>query len=127
MNNPQDPSAASQPLPDPAATPSSRVQILPLSGRLGVQAEHDLAVTLGNAVDCCPGSLLLDMAGVEFLSSSGLRALLLAYKKADSAGKKIAMAQVRPAVYKIFKLTASEALFHIYETNADALAWLARG
>ena len=106
-------------------TASDKIKTVTLSGRLGVKAEQDLAGMLCNEVEASAGNLLLDMAQVDFISSSGLRALLMAYKKADTAGKKIAMAQVRPAVYKIFKLTASEEMFHIHETNVAALAWLA--
>lgn len=106
-------------------TPADRIKTITLSGRLGVKAEDDLAAMLCGEVEHFDGNLLLDMGQVEFISSSGLRALLLAYKRAVAANKKIALSQVKPAVYKIFKLTASEGLFHIHETNAAALAWLA--
>lgn len=95
--------------------------IVCLQGRLGVRAEQDLLDALEKAVDAADSGLILDMADVEFVSSSGLRTLMLVYKKADAAGKKLGMVQVRPAVYKIFKLTASEKMFLICDTEEAAV------
>ncbi|OGV73957.1 MAG: hypothetical protein A3K19_22920 [Lentisphaerae bacterium RIFOXYB12_FULL_65_16] len=101
------------------------VKIVALSGRLGVQAEQDLAKSLIQTLGASAGNVLLDMAAVDFVSSSGLRSLMMAYKQATAMGKKMAMTQIQPGVYKIFKLTASEGIFHIYEDRDEALAWLA--
>lgn len=100
------------------------VRVMKLSGRLGVRVEQDLAATITREIDADDSPLLLDMAAVDFVSSSGLRALLLAYKHADSKGRKMAMTRLQPAVYKIFKLTASEDIMHIFDSVDNAMAWL---
>jgi len=104
---------------------SPDIDILSLSGRLGVRTEDEFAAALTAALSESTGGLLLDMSDVDFVSSSGLRALMLAYKQAVAAGKNIAMMHVDPRVYKIFKLTASERMFRICETEPEAMKVLA--
>jgi anti-anti-sigma factor len=102
------------------------VRTVVLSGRLGVKAEQDLTAMLLREIDASEGRVLLDLAAVDFVSSSGLRALMLAYKRANAKSCKVAMVHVQPGVYKIFKLTASESLFHVFENLGEAQAWLAQ-
>jgi len=100
------------------------VKVVVLSGRLGVQAIPDLTKTLIDALGAGDGNVLLDMAAVDFIGSSGLGSLIVAYKQAAAMGKKMAMAQAQPSVYKIFKITASEDIFHVFEDRDEALSWL---
>ena len=97
------------------------VGILSLSGRLGAQSEQELSASLSRALGKNAAGIILDMSAVEFVSSAGLRALLVAYKQAHADGKKIAMIGVRPAVYKIFKLTSFDSSFEIHQTEAEAV------
>jgi len=104
---------------------SPDIDILSLSGRLGVRNEEEFTAALTAAVGESTAGLLLDMSDVDFVSSSGLRALLLAYKQAASGGKKMAMMHVHPRVYKIFKLTLSETMFRICDAEPEAMKVLA--
>ncbi len=98
------------------------IDIVALAGRLGLQSQEALTVELTQAIDDCSAGLLIDMSDVEFVSSSGLRALMFAYKHAETSRKKVVMMQVRPAVYKIFKLTGFHDIFRVFEDEAVALA-----
>jgi len=50
------------------------------------------------------GSLLLDFGGVEYISSMGLRVLMMAAKRTRSHGGRIAVAALQPAVAEIFEI-----------------------
>ena len=50
-------------------------------------------------------SLVLDFAGVEYICSSGLRAVLSGYKKMTQAGGEFAVVHVRDEVMEVFRLT----------------------
>ena len=108
----------------PQAESQKSVNVVALAGRLGITVEDDLAATLTKAIEASSGSILIDMAKVEFVSSSGLRAMMMAYRQATAAGKKMAMAHVQPGVYKIFKLTALEGMLHVFDDRDRAMAWL---
>ena len=99
------------------------VDIVSLSGRLGVGTDQDLASELSDALEQSSAGVLLDMAEVTFVSSSGLRALMLAYKRAGTTGKRMAMMLVKPGVYKILKLTALVQPFHVVDDEAQAMEW----
>ena len=101
------------------------VDIVSLSGRLGVGTDQDLAAELSQALEASSAGVLLDMSDVTFVSSSGLRALMLAYKHAGETDTRMAMMLVQPAVYKILKLTALVQPFNVFEEEAQALDWFA--
>lgn len=100
------------------------IDIVALSGRLGVNTDPSLDSALMQAIDECEAGLLIDMADVEFISSAGLRLLMLAGKRANAAKRKMALMNARPAVYKIFKLTAGHKVFDIFDNEEAALAHL---
>ena len=100
------------------------IDIVALSGRLGVNTDSSLDSALMQVIDECEAGMLIDMADVEFVSSAGLRLLMLAGKRADAAKKKMALMKARPAVYKIFKLTACHEVFDIFDNEEAALAGL---
>jgi anti-anti-sigma factor len=60
------------------------------------------------------------MAAVGFISSSGLRMLIAAHQSAQAAGKKMALVRARPSVYKIFKVSALDAMFQFFDSEAQA-------
>ena len=98
-----------------------KLTIAVLSGKLGVNVAEELRTELSSVLSKCERGVVLDMSDVHFVGSGGLRALMLVYREAEGAGKKMAMIRVQPAVNKIFKLTTFDALFHIHEDEADAI------
>jgi anti-anti-sigma factor len=96
------------------------IEVVALQGRLAVENEAQLTAALQQALKECVRGLILDMSAVEFVSSAGLRVLYLVYNQAVKEGKYLAMFGVQPAVYKILKIVASEATFHVCDSEEDA-------
>lgn len=71
-----------------------------------------------NLTDEGPERVVLDLAEVEFLDSSGLGAVVAALK-AVRAGQKLELADLHPTVQRVFHLTRMDSVFMIHET-ADA-------
>ena len=64
-----------------------------VSGELDLFREADLRRTLDDVLaDTTPERLVLDVRGVQFLDSSGLRALLMCRDRAGSLGVPLALA-----------------------------------
>lgn len=63
--------------------------------------------------------LVFDMAGLEYISSAGLRVLMLASKQARPAGGRIAIASLTPLVAEIFKISRFDMVFPTH-ANVDA-------
>src|SRR5262245_19434257 len=57
------------------------------------------------AVESSSGAVQLDLAQVSFMSSAGLRALLLASKALQKRGERLTLSNVPPQIYNILNLT----------------------
>jgi anti-anti-sigma factor len=66
--------------------------------------------------------LVIDLSLVEYLSSAGLRALLVAAKTAKQHGGQTILAAPRPAVAEVFKMSGFEKIMKITAHCDDALA-----
>ena len=65
--------------------------------------------------------VVLDLAAVDFLDSSGLGALV-AVMKLMGAGRRLELAAAQPNVRRVFDLTRMDRVFTIHATLEDALA-----
>jgi anti-anti-sigma factor len=69
-----------------------------------------------------PGSrIVLDLSALDYVSSAGLRLLMLAGKRASAQGGKILIAAMRPLVAEIFQISRFTMLFEIYPGVREAL------
>ncbi|MBP7866265.1 MAG: STAS domain-containing protein [Acidobacteria bacterium] len=105
-------------LPHPA---DSRITLLTLAGRLDSLTEPEAAPRVLGAVKTCDTGIIFDLAGLEFVSSAGLRLLLQACRNCTAGGKRMAMVRAQPAVYKIFKLASFDEAFNLHEDGVSAL------
>lgn len=64
-------------------------------------------------------NLIFDLSGIEYLSSAGLRVVLVAAKSTRATGGKLVLAGPRPAISEILKMSGFD---RILETVADTEA-----
>ena len=67
------------------------------------------------------GDVILDLSTVSFIDSSGLGAVVAAYKGLGQ-GRHMALAGLQPAVEKVMTLTRMNTVFAIYPSVEGALA-----
>jgi anti-anti-sigma factor len=68
--------------------------------------------------------VILDFAGVDYISSAGLRVLMLAAKEAKAAGSKIAVAALQPLVNEIFEISRFNKVLPCHGGVDEAIAAL---
>ena len=68
-----------------------------------------------------PARLLLDLHGVEFVSSAGLRVILATLKKLRATGGKLALCRVRPPVQEVLEITGFATLLPSYPAQDAGL------
>lgn len=68
--------------------------------------------------------LVLDLGGMEYTSSAGLRLILKAAKEARAAGGRLALAAMRPAVREVITVSGFSSIIDTYPTRAEAVAAL---
>lgn len=72
-------------------------------------------------------SLIVDLAAVRFIDSSGLGALLSGYKNASLRQGNLILAGLQPRVQSMFELTRLHRVFEIYPSLDQALAIVHEG
>jgi len=78
---------------------------------------------------CATGqqSLVLDLSGVDYISSAGLRVLMLARKQAKAQGGTLVVAGLTPVVKEIFEISRFTVVFEVFESVRDALVRVSPG
>jgi anti-anti-sigma factor len=101
--------------------------VLAPEGRIDhVTAEAFKTALVPHLALCAAGRdrLVLDLAGVEYISSVGLRVLLLASKQAKGQGGALAVAALQPVVREIFEISKFTLVMNVEPTVREALAKL---
>jgi len=99
--------------------------LVSLSGRLdhensdrfrdGLKPHLDAAVSSG-------AGIVLDFSEVEYISSAGLRALMLSANQAKGQKTRVVIASLQPVVAEIFEISRFNMVFKIFATVREALA-----
>jgi anti-anti-sigma factor len=101
------------------------VTVFALDGRLDSATAPDLEQRLLGPAGSPGAALVVDCGRLAYVSSAGLRVLLMAAKAARGAGGRIALAALQPQVRQVFDISGFSSLFEIHDTAAaaaDALA-----
>lgn len=67
------------------------------------------------------GAVVLDFAGVEYISSVGLRVLMVAAKQMRAHDAKIAVVNLQPVVAEIFAISRFDRVLDVYPSIRSAL------
>jgi anti-sigma B factor antagonist len=96
--------------------------ILSVAGRIDTATAPALELAINKAIDGGTRKVLLNFAGVTYISSGGLRVLLATAKKLKNPGDKYALCSLAAEVNKILKLAGFTTIFSIYPSEGEALA-----
>ena len=83
--------------------------------------QRDLATEL-QACEKDHASLVLDMSGVEYVSSAGLRCLMIAAKQAKSHAGRIVIAAPQAVVAEILQISRFNLVLPVFGTTREAVA-----
>ena len=98
-------------------------------GRLDFDAAPGFQATLERVLAApgkAPAALIIDGTALEYVSSAGLRAVLLAARAAQRAGVPFALCALQPAVREVFDLSGFSRIIALHENRATALEAAAR-
>lgn len=97
------------------------VLTLSLAGRLDGVTSKGVEERILALIDGGARRLLLDLAGLEYISSIGLRVLMLAAKRMKAVDGKLAVSALRPAIRKVFDIAGFDTVLHIVATRAEGV------
>lgn len=100
-----------------------KVSVLMPVGRLDNETSPAFQVKLLYAV-AAGGAVLVDLSRVEYVSSAGLRAFMMASKRSKALNGRIAVAALAPMVKEIFSISRFSLIVEVFDTVAAATAAL---
>ncbi len=103
------------------------VLVVALQGRIDQATAEQLRLVLEPYLSCCTvgAPLVLDFSGISYISSVGLRVLMLAARQATAQQGQMAIAGLQPVVREIFQISRFDMVFKIHDSVATAAAALA--
>jgi anti-sigma B factor antagonist len=99
-----------------------RVDLITVAGRVDGNSAQQLDEALSARLSNGQSNLIVNLSGIDFMGSAGLRALLAAYKEAGRRGGRLVLAAPSKRVSEVFTLAAIHHIFTIYEDNLSAIA-----
>ena len=92
------------------STIENETKVLKVSGRLDAKSAKEATEAFGQAaVDA--GDIVLDLEGLEYIASAGLRALRHLKKVVGSAGGEVTLRNVNDDIMEILEMTGFVAMF----------------
>ncbi len=91
-------------------------------GRIDTQAATDMDQALQSAVSAGKHNMVVDMSGVDYISSAGLRTLAAVLVKSRAEGGDMKLAALNTRVTRIFSIIGFDVLMSIHDTPEAAIA-----
>jgi len=91
------------------------------TGRLDGTTAAAFERALLAGLDPPPQRLLLDLAELEYVSSAGLRAILVAAKRGKSVGCPLAVCRARDHIREVFEVSGFASVLGLHATLQQAL------
>jgi len=98
------------------------VPIVSVSGRIDATTYKDLESILNELIDQNKSDIVLNLEGVVYISSVGLRVLLAAQKKVRQKKGDVKLVSLQPFVREVFEMTGFNRLFSTYPNQGEALS-----
>jgi anti-sigma B factor antagonist len=92
-----------------------------LSGRIDIAGASEIDMPM-SIVGGSRRAVVVDLSGVSFMASLGLRSIVLSGKSILSKGGKIVLLSPQPAVEEVITTSGVDELFPIHRNEAEAVA-----
>ena len=99
-----------------------RPNVLPLEGEIDLHVSPNVVASLQMMIEKKPKQLIVDLARVSYIDSSGLAALIEGMQNVQEYGGKFALASLQEPVRTIFEIARLNQVFRIFPDVNAALA-----
>lgn len=89
-------------------------------GKLDVTGQKQLESRLLAMIEEGNNKIVIDCAHLTYVSSSGLRVLLIALKKANASGGTLRLSSIHDNVREIMIIAGFSSIFNIFDTPEEA-------
>ena len=96
------------------------IQHLNLIGRLDSSTCLSLEKTINGLYQSADDKVLIDFSSLSYISSSGLRLILVAAKRARQVGGRLLLCELSPAVREVFEISGFLKIMETVDSKALA-------
>jgi anti-sigma B factor antagonist len=101
-------------------TQQGGILVMAVKGRLDAHTSKEFETRLIAPIDQGAKQIIVDFAEMDYISSAGLRVLLLAARKLSDGDGKIALCGLKPAIKTVFDIAGFSNIFPIYASLPEA-------
>ena len=98
-----------------------RCSVVNVSGRVDSNTAPTFEDTLRGVIEGGQHNVILELSGVEFMSSAGLRGMVSSLKACRSGGGKLVVAAPSNRVAEVMQLAGLTSLFTVYDDVISAV------
>lgn len=95
--------------------------IVTVRGRMDAVTAPEFEAEIDKHLQAGETSVVADLAGLEYISSAGLRSILTSGKKLKAAGGALAFCGLGGMVEEVFSVSGFTAMFKVFPTAEDAV------
>jgi anti-anti-sigma factor len=99
---------------------SAGVVTLRLSGRLNATTALAFEEKILGRIESGERHVVIDLGQLDYISSAGLRVIVLAGKRLSAANGKMVLCSLKDQVREVFDIAGFSAIFSIYGSHDDA-------
>jgi len=103
-------------------TKTGNAAVIAVQGRVDTLSASTVEQALTQWIDAGETQMILDLSQLEYISSAGLRTVLVVGKKAKASGVSLCCCALQGVVKKVFDVSGFSLVLPIYNTVEDALA-----
>jgi len=97
------------------------IVIVGLKGRLDASTSNRLEERLLALIDGGEKRFVIDFSQLDYISSSGLRVLLMAAKRLRDANGKIVLSSLKDHIKEVFDIAGFSSIFPIFHSQEEAI------
>lgn len=98
------------------------VLVATVSGRIDGGNAHKFAESIETSSLQDDGAIVVDLAEVDYISSAGLRAILVTAKRCKSGNTGFALCSLSDQIMTVFQVSGFDRIISIFPDRSDALA-----
>jgi anti-sigma B factor antagonist len=107
---------------DVSTTSEGTCAVVRVDGEIDLDNASDLSEVAIAAMREIGPSIVLDLSGVTFMDSTGLKVLLAVHRRAELAGGRLVLAGPTRSVNRVVSITGFDQMFTVCEDVAAAVA-----
>lgn len=104
--------------------PEGNTLVLALAGKLDAVTTPQFEVKIREVIDGGAQRLVIDLDQLDYISSAGLRGLLLMSKLLKAKGGQACVANIKGNVRSVFEMSAFATILPVRDSRASAIASL---